>query len=232
MNKRKLARRAHIRWLPMCLLGGVLAAAGCGAGGGSGSGGGTFTPPPVPVLTMYNSSVDFGDVAVGATLTYGVTFSNTGTGPLTLQQTSLAGAGFATSGVGQGVTLNPGQYVTLQVSFNPSNTGKASGMVALTSNTSIPTVSLPLSGNGVIVTHSTTVNWEVSKSAVVGYNIYRTPASNEAWAKLNSTPIVANSYTDWDVQAGGSYLFVVTSVSAANMESPFSNATVVAIPTP
>ncbi|HXC30896.1 MAG TPA: hypothetical protein VNZ56_00355 [Verrucomicrobiae bacterium] len=44
--------------------------------------------------------------------------------------------------------------------------------------------------------------------------------------------VIANSYSDWDVQAGESYLYVVTSVSPKNGESPFSDATFSAIPTP
>jgi fibronectin type 3 domain-containing protein len=84
----------------------------------------------------------------------------------------------------------------------------------------------------VIATHSATLNWEASKSTVVGYNIYRTPAAFESWSKLNSSPVISTSYTDWDVQSGDGYLFAVTSVSAQNVESSFSNAAVVTISTP
>jgi hypothetical protein len=179
---------------------------------------------------MYDSSVDFGDVGVGTNTTQGVTFANTGTAALTLQQNSVSGTGFMTSGIGQGITLGPGQYVTLAVSFAPSAEGTAGGMVSLTSNISSSPINLPLSGNGVVISHSNTLNWEASKSAVVGYNIYRTPASTESWTKLNSSPILANSYTDWGVQSGNSYLFAVTAVSAQNAESGFSNATLATIP--
>jgi hypothetical protein len=220
--------KTKINWLHAALLAGVLAATGCGGGGGVG---GTFSPPPA-VLTMYNSSVDFGDVAVGATTTEGVTFSNTGGSSLTLQQNSDSGAGYTTNGIGQGVTLGPGQYVTLAVSFEPSGTGKASGMASFSSSTSGSPINLPLTGNGVVAAHSATVNWNASKSAVVGYNIYRTPASFESWTRLNSSPIIATSYTDCDVQGGGSYLFTVTSVNSANLESGFSDATYATIPSP
>jgi hypothetical protein len=221
--------KTKINWLRAGLLAGALAAAGCGGGGGSVSG-----PPNAPpaVLTTYSSNVDFGDVALGAATTQGVTFSNTGGSPLTLQQNSVSGAGFTTNGIGQGVTLGPGQYVTLAVSFQPSATGKANGTASLASSTSNLPINLPLTGNGVVAAHSATVNWNASKSPVVGYNIYRTPASFESWAKLNSSPILANSYTDWDVQGGGAYLFTVTSVNSANVESAFSDATYATIPSP
>src|ERR1700674_1608477 len=132
------------------LLAGVLTATGCGgAGGGVG---GPSSPAPA-VLTMYSSSVDFGDVAMGATTTQGVTFSNAGASSLTLQQNSVSGAGFTTNGIGQGVTLGPGQYVILAVNFEPSGTGKANGMASLTSSTSSSLINLPLTGNGVVAAH-------------------------------------------------------------------------------
>jgi hypothetical protein len=228
-SERKFSMKTKNNWLYVGLLAGALAATGCGAGGGS------YSPsspsiPALAILTMYDSRVDFGDVATGATTTLGATFANTGTSSLTLQQDTVSGSGFMTSGIGQGVTLAPGQYVTLAVSFTPSATGKASGMVSLTSSTSSAAINLPLSGNGVVSSHSTTLDWDASKSKVIGYNIYRTPASNQAWAKLNSSPIIATSFTDWDEQNGDAYLFAVTAVSAGNIESGFSNATLSTIP--
>jgi hypothetical protein len=218
--------KTKFTWLSVSLLTGILCATGCGGASAS------YNPPNQgnPILTMYDSSVDFGDVAVGANTIQGATIANTGTGSLTLQQSSVSGAGFMTSGIGQGITLGPGQYVTLAVSFAPSAAGKADGIVSLASNTSSSPINLPLSGNGVVTSHSNTLNWDASQSPVVGYNIYRTPASSESWTKLNSSPILATSYTDWDVQSGNSYLFAVTAVSAQNVESGFSNATLATIP--
>jgi hypothetical protein len=216
-------------WLRLSLLAGVLAAVGCGGGGSSGGG---MSSPVVPNLIMYNSSVDFGDVAVGATTILGVTFSNTGGSSLTLQQNSVSGSGFATNGIGAGVTLAPGQFVTLAISFNPSGSGKANGMVSLTSSKSNSSTNLPLSGNGVVASHSAGLDWDASTSAVIGYNIYRNSSSDVSWTKLNSSPVITNSYTDWDVQSGGFYLYSVKSVSSSNSESTFSKTASVTIPSP
>jgi hypothetical protein len=219
--------------LRIALLAGVLAAAGCGGGGGTG--GGVSTPTPaLPVLTMGSSSADFGDVAVGNTRSLEVTLSNAGESPLTLQQNSVSGSSFTAGGIGAGVTLPPGQYVTLSVTFQPSGTGKASGIVSLTTNTSNSPISFPLSGNGVVAGHAAQLNWSASPSPVVGYNIYRTPAVQpfSAWTKLNSSPVATTSYTDWDVQTGQFYIFTVTSVSPENMESSLSNATTTSVPLP
>src|SRR5579863_4412615 len=175
----------RINRLHIALLAGFLAAAGCGGGGGS-TGGGISTPA-LPVLAMDSSSADFGDVAVGNSRSLEVTFSNAGENPLTLQQISVSGTSFTANGIGAGVTLPPGQYATLSMSFEPSATGKASGMVSLASSSSSSPINFPLSGNGVVATHAAELSWNASPSPVVGYNIYRTPAVQpfSNWTKLN-----------------------------------------------
>jgi hypothetical protein len=204
-----------------------MAAAGCGGGGGAGT-----SSPALPILTMNSSSADFGDVAVGNTRTVEATFSNTGQSSLTLQQNSISGSGFTAGGIGAGVTLDPGQYVTLSISFDPPATGKASGMVILASSSSSAPINFPLSGNGVVAAHSAALAWNQSTSAVVGYNVYRASPLQPFWAKLNSSPVTTTSYTDWDVQGGEPYMFTVTSVSAANIESPLATPAPATIPTP
>jgi hypothetical protein len=225
----------RINSLHAALLAGVLAAAGCGGSGGTGGGTSTPTLPVLtPVLTMDSSSADFGDLAVGNSRSLEVTFYNVGEGPLTLQQNSVTGLSFTASGIGAGVTLPPGQFVTLSLTFQPSEAGKASGIVSLASSTSSSPINLSVSGNGVVASHAAQLSWNASPSPVVGYNIYRTsamqPFSN--WAKLNSSPVATTSYTDWDVQIGEFYIFTVTSVSAENIESTLSNATTTVVPLP
>ena len=236
MRKRKFIMKTKTNWLYLTLLTAVTALAGCGGGGSP-----VVLPGPA-VLTMYNSSANFGDVAVGNTVTVGVTFANTGGMPLTLVQNSVSGPGFATSGVGAGVILDPGQYATLSVNFNPSAAGNATGSVYLTSTsttagtgsnpgiTASQPVSVALSGNGVVAAHQVTFGWAQSASPVVGYNVYLRSPSGSSWTRLNSTPIESTSFTDVDVQCGQSYMFSVTSVGPTNMESPFSNATEATVP--
>jgi hypothetical protein len=181
---------------------------------------------------MYSSGANFGDVAVGNTVTVGVTFANTGGLPLTLTQNSVSGAGFSTSGVGAGVTLAGGQYVTLAVTFTPSAAGSATGSASLTSTTSTLPITVPFSGNGVVPSHLITFAWEPSTSAVVGYNVYLRSPSGDSWNRLNATPLASTTFTDVDVQSGQSYLFSVTSVGTTDKESEFSNATFATVPSP
>jgi hypothetical protein len=218
--------KIKIDWWFTGLLAGVLVITGCGSGGGA-------TGPAPPILGMSVSSADFGNVAVGNSRTQEVTLSNPGGSSLSLQQNSVSGTGFTSSGLGAGVTLDPGQYATLALSFDPPATGKFNGTVSLTVNASNSPVNLPLSGTGVNPTHSVVLNWNASISVVVGYNVYRNSASSgPTWTKLNSSPLTTTSYTDWDVLAGGSYLYAVTSVNPANVESVSSEAQRALIPTP
>ena len=215
--------KTKTNWWYTGLLAGVLVATGCGAGAGASS-------PAPPILGMNSSSANFGDVAVGTTRTLGETFSNTGGSSLSMQQNSVSGTGFTSSGIGAGVTLDPGQYATLAVSFVPSATGISNGTVSLTSSTSSSPINFPLSGNGVVATHSVVLNWNASAS--VGYNVYRNSVLGGSWTKLNSSPITTTSYTDWDVLAGQFYLYAVKSVSAANVEGTSSEAVGALVPTP
>ena len=216
--------KTRIGWLYLILMAGVLAAVGCGAG--------VPASPWPAVLSMYSSSANFGDVAVGNTVTVGVTFANTGGMPLTLAQNSVSGSGFSTGGVGAGVTLTPGHYATLAVSFNPSAAGNATGSVSLTSTTSAVPITIPLSGNGVVPTHLVTFGRAASQSVVIGYNVYLRSASGNSWTRLNATPVESTTYTDVDVESRQSYMFSVTPVGATDMESAFSNATEATVPFP
>ena len=219
----------------LLLLAGALAGVGCGSGGSAGPGDSNASvsspvPPPQPQLTIYSSAANFGDVAVGASRVMAASFANTGGAPLTLQQNSVTGAGFSTSGIGSGVTLNAGQNVILTISFAPSASGQATGAVSLTSSTSSAPISIPLTGNGIVPAHTAALNWDPSTSSVVGYNIYRNSVVDGSWVKVNSVPVPVTSYSDWDVRSGVFYFYSVKAVSTTNVESSFSIATMASVP--
>jgi fibronectin type 3 domain-containing protein len=92
---------------------------------------------------------------------------------------------------------------------------------------------ITLSGTGVQpVSHSVTLTWTASTSAVSGYNVYRSTISGGPFAKLNSSLITTTSYTDSTVQAALTYYYVVTSVDSTGVESAFSTQVSATIPTP
>ncbi len=80
--------------------------------------------------------------------------------------------------------------------------------------------------------HSVTLSWNASTSAVVGYNIYRAAQSGGPYTKLNSSLVHTTNYTDTTVQAGRTYLYVVTATDAQGHESEFSNKIQAVVPSP
>jgi fibronectin type 3 domain-containing protein len=71
-----------------------------------------------------------------------------------------------------------------------------------------------------------------SLSSVVGYNVYRGSVSGGPYTMVNTVLNAPANYTDFSVQPGQSYFYVVTSVDAKGMESLFSGEVKAAIPTP
>jgi hypothetical protein len=72
-----------------------------------------------------------------------------GTASVMVKSITLDGTGFAVSGAKFPAALNPGASLTLQLSFNPSVTGSASGTMIIDSNSSADSAAtISLSGTG------------------------------------------------------------------------------------
>ena len=95
------------------------------------------------------SSISFGSVTVGNTKSLSETVTNTGGTTVTISQVAIGGSGFSFTGITTPVTLTAGQSATFNLSFAPSSAGNVAGNLTVTSNASNPTLTIPLSGNGV-----------------------------------------------------------------------------------
>jgi len=84
------------------------------------------------------------------------------------------------------------------------------------------TVSVP-------VQHSATLTWSPG-SAVVGYNVYRGSATGGPYTMINTSLNAPANYADFNVQAGQTYFYVVTSVDSGGVESLFSSEVKALIP--
>ena len=105
--------------------------------------------PASPQLTISATSLTFGDVTVNTASTQPVTLTSTGTAPVTINSAALTGAGFTVSGATLPVTLNPNQSVTLNVQFDPTAAGPATGQLTIQSNSATNgTAVVNLSGTG------------------------------------------------------------------------------------
>jgi len=101
-------------------------------------------------LTLSPSALAFGNVNLNTISTKTLTLTSSGTAAVKVNSATLTGAGFTMSGARFPVTLKPGQTATLQVSFDATVAGAASGTITISSNSSSGSTStVPLSGTGV-----------------------------------------------------------------------------------
>jgi hypothetical protein len=187
---------------------------------------------PHPVLTLSTNGLSFGNDSLGTAVTQSVTLTSTGTSAVTVSAASLTGAGFTFSGATFPVTLNPNIAITIQVQFDPTILGTASGTLTFTSNSSTGGTSVVnLSGNGTAVQHHASLSWTApvnSPVQVTDYNIYRATGSSSSYQLVNSSS--TTSYVDSSVTANTAYTYYITSVSSTGTESTPSNKVTVTIP--
>jgi hypothetical protein len=196
---------------------------------------------PVPTLNVNKTSLAFGDVPVNSAATQSVTVASIGSVAITVSAATLTGTGFTISGITFPVTLAPGQTATLNLQFDPSVPGTATGQLTMTcdSVTNSTTV-IALSGTGTATTNTggaTTyqvdLNWSAPDSSidpVVGYNIYRSSGSGSAYDRLNSSDVTNTDYVDSTVQNGQTYDYIVKSVDPSGVESLPSAMVSLAVP--
>ncbi len=180
------------------------------------------------------AQLSFGSVTVGTTDTLQITFKNTGNSDANVSGISVAGTGFALSGSASSVTLTPGQYLTLNVNYDPKSTGNNTGSLTITSNASPSKLSIPLTGTGANKPsgsqHSVALNWDPSTGSVVGYYIYRSSKPSGPYARVNSSSTSNTNYSDTTVADGQTYYYVVTAVNSSNIESTDSNVASATVP--
>jgi hypothetical protein len=175
-------------------------------------------------LSLSATSLSFGSVTTGTSSTRSVTVTNTGNASVKVSQIALSGTGFSLTGAAAPVTLSPTQGLTFSVIFDPSTAGSVTGIVTVTSNATGSPATISLSGSGVQpATHSVTLSWTASSSAVSGYNVYRSTVSGSGYTKINGGLVGSTSYTDSNVQSGITYYYVTTSVDSSGKESTDSN---------
>ena len=175
------------------------------------------------------ASVGFGSLSVGNSAVQTVTLTNSGTASVTISSVSASGSGFTASG-GSNTTLSPDTTVKITVDFKPAAAGGATGSLLVSSNAANPSLKIDLAGTGVAApaTHKVALSWQPSRSAVIGYYVYR-GLSAGGLAKLTGK-IGAPSYTDASVSSGKTYFYAVTSVDGNDVESTASNQVSVTIP--
>lgn len=195
---------------------------------------GTGVSTSVATLSVNATSIAFGDVSLNSPATQSITLSSTGSLPVVVSKSTVAGTGFAVSGITLPLTLNPSQTATLSAQFDPTAAGAASGTLTIVS-TSItnPTDVVTLTGTGVADTYKVNLSWDAPSSStdpVAGYNVYRAPNGSTSYELLNDSPVAQTDYADTTVEDGQTYDYYVKSVDASGNTSVASNMASVIVP--
>jgi hypothetical protein len=98
-------------------------------------------------LTSSPSSLSFGSVQTGSNKTLQETLTNTGGTAVKISQVSASGA-YTVTGLTLPLTVNAGSSASFNVVFTPTTGGSANSSLAITSDASNPSLSVPLSGSG------------------------------------------------------------------------------------
>jgi Abnormal spindle-like microcephaly-assoc'd, ASPM-SPD-2-Hydin len=120
---------------------------------------GTGMAAASPQLTLSASSLSFGSDIVNTAKTLSLTLTSSGTSSVTVNSAAITGTGFTIVAESFPVTLNANQSVTLQVQYEPTTTGAASGQIAISSNsTTGGTATVTLSGTGTAASPQLTIS--------------------------------------------------------------------------
>ena len=195
---------------------------------GCGNGRGMQRAVAAGELAVSPAALNFGKVAVGDRKGKNVTLT-AGDSSITVASADWSGEGFSISGIVFPLTVPAGQSVSFKVLFEPHQAGNSTGNIRLVSNAS-NSPSAAFSGHGEQTgRHSVTLAWAPA-AAAVGYNIYRGPAENGPFAKMNASPHPKSTFTDASVVGGQTYFYRTTSVNKGGRESNYSNQVRVEIP--
>jgi hypothetical protein len=98
-------------------------------------------------LVASSSSLAFGNIPLGNSLTQFETLTNTGDSTVTVSQATVTGPGFGVRGLSLPVSLGQGQSVTFSVLCTPPALGGMTGTIAVASTA--PDFAIVLSGSGI-----------------------------------------------------------------------------------
>lgn len=176
-----------------------------------------------PTLTTSTTTINYGNVAVGQTVSQPLTLTSTGTAPVTISGISIAGSLFTASGATFPVTLNPGQSAKLTVSFTSPHVSSFTGVLTVASNSSAGNIVVNMSGAGVAAASLSAVSCSsasltgagtdactvsLTAAAPSGGQVVSLASNNTALVVPASVTVAANA-------TSGSFTATASSVSTA-----------------
>ncbi len=187
------------------------------------------------ILSVSSSSIQFGSVTINDPATQSLTLTSTGSSSVTVNSATATGTGFSVSGVSFPITLSPNQTATLEVQFDPTTAGSASGAVTISSNSSAGSSFLvSLSGSGVTPgSYQVNLTWDAptgSSVTISGYSVYRATSGSSSYQLLNGSLDTQTSYSDSSVSSGVTYDYYVETVDSAGVSSAPSEVLSISVP--
>jgi len=136
------------------------------------------------VLSPSTSSLDFGNVKIGATKDLALVFTNSGATALALPETFTFEAPYTLQSGDCTSSLAPAASCTLNIRFAPTAEGTLAKTLSIPGSTAVPAVNVALTGVGQklgIVTSGATRTWE-DGTVATSCSAYRTPTGKYAYA--------------------------------------------------
>ena len=99
-------------------------------------------------LSLLNSSLDFGSVAIGNSRTLTVTATNSESASITISSVAISTKYFSLVAPSLPIAVAAGQSTTISIKFVPNAGGTFSATLAITSDPSNPVTNLTLIGSG------------------------------------------------------------------------------------
>jgi hypothetical protein len=192
---------------------------------------GTGMAPANPQLTLSASSLSFGSDTVNTAKTLSLTLASTGTSAVTVNSAAITGTGFTIVAASFPVTLNPNQSVTLQVQFDPTTTGAASGQITISSNsTTGGTAAVALSGTGTAASPQLTISASSLSFGSLTVNTASTlsltlTSTGTSAVTVNSAAITGAGFTI----VGGSFPVTLNPTQALTLQVQFEPTTAGAV---
>lgn len=162
-------------------------------------------------LSANPSSVNFGNLLVGANASIGVTLSNPGTAAVSITGSSITGTGFSMSTL-SAQALNPGQTASFNVTFAPTTATSFSGTVSITSNAPGSPLKIALSGTGV----ATQALLTISPTSVAFGNVSVGGSGNQTVTLTNPGNATLNITAASITGSGYSMTLAPTSINAGS----------------
>jgi hypothetical protein len=182
-----------------------------------------------PRLGISPTALSFGNVTVGSTATHQAILTATN-GSVTISSDRTTSSDFNIVGLTLPVTIAAGASLPVTLQFAPSSTGTDTARAGFVSNAEDSPTLAQLTGTGTPQSsHSVNLSWNPVSGNVVGYDVYRGTVNGGPYQVID-TMDASTTYTDYTVDSGTTYYYVVTAVNAQGEQSSYSNVAEAVIP--